>query len=297
MPLKRYKSRKSVSYKPRSKYRKPYQKKKKYAKRKPMTRKRVANIASVKKSDTMQTISIRPDGTAFREPFVMNGDKTYVLPWIATWRNFQTSSTNQVKGLRQDSTRSATSCYMRGLKESLQLGTNDGQYWQWRRICFTMKGDDISVNASTKYRMAYQNENGYQRVMNDWNNMKGETPVPVGFIVDPLFKGTRDKDWDDPFIAPVDPLRVTLKYDKTRYLRSGNNFGMLKTARLWHPMNAMLHYDDEENGGIQNAGTMSVKTHGMGDYYVIDFFRAADGSTAGSQLSVRSTSTLYWHEK
>ncbi|QCS35902.1 capsid protein [Capybara genomovirus 11] len=299
MPLKRYKGRNSVSYKPRSKSRKSYPKKKKYAKRKPMTRKRVASIASVKKSDTMGTMSIRADGQIYREPFVMNGDQTYILPWIATWRNFQTASTNQTRGLRQDPTRSATSCYMRGLKEMLQLGTNDGQYWQWRRICFTMKGDDISANTSTTYRLAFQNDAGYQRVFSDWNNSKGATsqPVPVGFIVDPLFKGTRDRDWDDPFIAAVDPLRVTLKYDKTRYLRSGNNFGMLKTARMWHPMNAMLHYDDDENGGINNGATMSVKTHGMGDYYVVDMFRAAIGSSAGSQLSLRSTSTLYWHEK
>lgn len=299
MPLKRYKGRNSVSYKRRSKSRKPYAKKKKYAKRKPMTAKRVANIASVKKSDTMGTISIRADGNTYREPFVMNGDLTYIMPWIATWRNFQAVSNNTLRGARQDPTRSATSCYMRGLKEILQLATSDGQAWQWRRICFTMKGDDISANTSNNYRLAFQNEAGYQRVFSDWNNSKGATsqPVPVGFIVDPLFKGTRDKDWDDPFIATVDPLRVSVKYDKTRYIRSGNNFGVLRTHKMWHPMNATLHYDDDESGGLENGATMSVKTHGMGDYYVVDMFRAGIGAIAGNQLSLRSTSTLYWHEK
>ncbi|QCX29490.1 capsid protein [Plant associated genomovirus 12] len=301
MPLRRYKGRNSVSYKRRSKSRKPAPKRRKYAKRRPMTRKRVLNIASVKKADTMGTTSVRADGTTFREPFVMNGDKTYMIPWIATWRNFQTSSTNSTRGLRQDPTRSATSCYMRGLKENIQLGTNDGQCWQWRRICFTMKGDDIYSNQSTQFRIAFQSSAGYQRVFCDWNNDKtnGSTtyPAPSVMLAGPVFKGTLVRIGDDPFIAPVDPLRVTLKYDKTRYLRSGNNFGMLKTTRLWHPMNATLHYDDNENGGVEDGATVSVKTHGMGDYYVIDLFRAATGAVAGSQLNLRSTSTLYWHEK
>ncbi|AMH87674.1 capsid protein [Pteropus associated gemycircularvirus 9] len=289
MPLKRYKGRNSVSYSRRSKSRKPSPKKKSYAKRKTMTRKRVVNIASTKKMDTMSTVSIRPDGSAFREPFVMNGDTTYIIPWVATWRNFQTSSTNTVKGLKADPTRSATSCYMRRLKEQIQLATNDGQCWQWRRICFTMKGDDIYAAAGPSFRVAFQNSGGYQRLFSDWNNTKGGTTPPINFLVDPIFKGTAGTDWDDPFVAPLDPYRIGVKYDKTRYIRSGNNFGMLKMVKLWHPMNKTLIYNDDENGGVTDAAATSVRTHGMGDYYVIDMFRAATGAVAGSQLNIRSS--------
>ena len=115
---------------------------------------------------------------------------------------------------------------------------------------------------------------------------------------DLLFKGTENQDWNDPIIAPVDTARVDLKFDKTWTLQSGNNNGIVRERKLWHPMNKNIVYNEDEIGETEGTSYYSTSSkRGMGDYYVIDIIRAGEGGGATDLLRLDANSTYYWHEK
>lgn len=156
-----------------------------------------------------------------------------------------------------------------------------------------------SVSGSV-FQLATETSNGYVRTMNQVGGNSGADPMYTLF--GSLFKGQVNSDWMDPMTAPIDNTRVTIKYDKTVSLATNNEDGFIRNYKLYHPMNKTLVYDDDESGNTSatgmNSSIYSVEGKaGMGDYYVMDLFRARQGSAATDQLAVRPVSTLYWHEK
>nr|UQS94347.1 MAG: putative capsid protein [Corcyphos virus 4] len=184
---------------------------------------------------------------------------------------------------------------MVGLKEAIEIQVNNGMPWQWRRICFTMKGP-IGINQSTSFSLALELSNGWVRMANQVGDNTGSGDQYA--IYERLFRGQNTSDWNDPMTAKVDQTRVTLKYDKTVNIASGNEQGAVRKYNRWHPMNKTLVYNDDELGGTEQPSAYSTSGKaGMGDYYVIDLFRARNGAGSTDQLSFRPEATLYWHEK
>ncbi|ASB32514.1 putative coat protein [Bemisia-associated genomovirus AdO] len=214
-----------------------------------MSNKRILNLTARKKRDTMQSFTnlSAAGGTATfaAQPAFLYGGRTYILPWIATARDLS-SNVNAPNTIAQESARTATVCYMRGLKERIQIQTSSGIPWQWRRICFTVKGNDllIGVNGDGDRQPLKETTFGFMRNVVDWND-KASAAIP---LTEALFKGQRNTDWRSLLNAPVDTRRVTLKYDKTRIISSGNSNGVLRNFNLWHPMNKNLVYGDDEGG-------------------------------------------------
>lgn len=242
---------------------------------------------------TNTTASTPSGGTTFtNQTAVLVGGNTYIFPWVATARDntIGTSSGN----VFNTADRTATTCYMRGLKERIQIQTNTGMPWQWRRICFTMKGDGIYVWNETAYKLAQETSIGWARVVSN----TGTASNLYNYMIPLLFKGQRDVDWNNPFNAKTDNSRLSIKYDKTVSIRSGNAQGMMREFQRWHPMNRNLVYDDDENGEQKAESTYSVTGKaGMGDYYVVDIIAAGSGSTSSDQMSFNPSATLYWHER
>jgi len=113
-----------------------------------------------------------------------------------------------------------------------------------------------------------------------------------------LFKGRANVDWNDTILAPVDTTRVSVMYDKTFTLKSGNAYGALLERKLWHPMNKNIVYDDDENGSTEASSYYSTASKaGMGDVFVIDQFYPGAGASSTDLLQFSTNSTLYWHEK
>lgn len=217
---------------------------------------------------------------------ILTGDENYIFPWLATGRN-------QFGPKYATPTRSATACYMRGLKEVVQVQTNNGTPWQWRRICVQLKANVIYGSNFPDLRFWDNGGNGVHRVVNNTDQLG-----PASVLLDFLFRGTQGIDWSDTFSAPVDTTRVTLAYDRTKRLTSGNQYGMMKSFKMWHPMNKTLVYDDEEDGGTMIPSALSVADkRGMGDYFIVDFIRAGTGGTDADRMSWHPNATLYWHEK
>ena len=145
--------------------------------------------------------------------------------------------------------------------------------------------------------MALQTSSGYKRVVNEILTGGG---VMSTALLNLMFKGSVNSDWNNVFNAPLDTERIAVKYDRFRYLQTGNQNGRGRTLSQWMPMNKNLHYDDEESGGtIISSGASARIKAGMGDYYIVDFFNCPAPQQAGnaSYLDWSPSASLYWHEK
>lgn len=258
-------------------------------------------MTSRKKQDNMAAYTnVTPGSTNGNTNYglggaVLEGTTLYIMPFCATARPGTNASNIQGSPL-DNAMRTSTTCFMRGLKENVEIVTNNGRAWQWRRICISLKGENITGLVGTGYRLDTLTSNGNVRVLNSWGNSL--TDQRFATLADLLFKGASLVDWIDPFTAPVDTRRVTLHYDKTRILQSGNEQGILRKVKMWHPMNKNIVYGDDENGDDEVTNRYSVDTkQGMGDYFVIDIIKAGLGGTTTDRMAFTPQATLYWHEK
>lgn len=307
----RYSSRRAAT-RPRKTYRRYAAKKRTYRKRavrsyrKPMSKRKILNVTSEKKRDKMltwtNTTAANPSGgtTYSANPAILAGGSPtiYCFPFCATARDNTTGvgGTNGA-GIKYDaSTRTSTTCYMVGLKERLEIQVADGLPWQWRRICFTAKGKATLNSAlptpGSSFAPTIEISVGFTRVINGLNATQQSAFYAL------LFQGTFNDDWVDPMTAQLDRERITVKYDKTCTIASGNEDGVIRAYNRWHPMRHNLVYDDDETGGTTTPAAFSaLGKAGMGDYWVVDFFKPRIGSSSTNQLSFNAESTLYWHEK
>lgn len=283
---------------------------KKRAYRKPaMSKTRILNMTSTKKRDTMlcwtnSTASAQQGGSTYsNNAAVVTGgladSNAQCFLWCATQRDNTQSLSGPAGNKFNTSTRTSTNPYMVGLAEKIEIQCNTGMPWQWRRICFTMKGNPLVPNSTasgTIFGCSIETSNGWQRLMNQVVGNPGTDPQYSFMKV--LFKGQNQGDWIDPMTAPTDNSRLSIKYDKVITLSSGNEDGFIRSYKRWHPMRKTIVYDDDENGGNETASSLSILGKaGMGDYYICDLFRARQGSATADQLSVRPEATLYWHER
>lgn len=262
-----------------------------YRKRRVMTTRRILNASSTKKRDTMigysNVVSPRNDANttyaaspAFLQAYTGTDRNIYIFPWVATARTATAS--------KEAPDRNNQTCYMRGLKERIEIQTNSGVPWQWRRICFTRKGAQLT--STTTFKPFEFTSNGYVRVVN-------QLPNTSTFLND-IFDGGQLREWNDFFNAKLNRDLVSIKYDKTISIQSGNASGVLRRFTRWHPMNANLTYLDEELGDTEFTSAYSTNgLRGMGDYYVVDIFLSGGGAGESDRLSFNPQATLYWHEK
>jgi len=223
---------------------------------------------------------------------VMPATQQYIFPWIATARD--NAITGQAPStVFDESGRTSHTCFMKGLRENVEITTNDGLPWQWRRVCFTMKGTALINTQVTGYTLQLEASDGWKRVVNT-----AYGSAAVGAIQALLFRGAAGVDWSNLLTAPVDTTNINVMYDKYRNIRAGNEQGTIRNYKMYHPMNKNLVYDDDEQGGKESGNAFStVGKPGMGDYYVVDIFQPRTGGTASSVLRFEPTATLYWHEK
>lgn len=278
-----------------------------YRKRPTMTKKSILNTTSRKKRDTLLTVSNTTAAAATKPlavgPLYVSGTGNYFGVWAATGRDLVQygGGSNTVV---QESQRTSTVAYMRGLSEKIRIQTSSGVPWLWRRICFKYRGSSVPFNAAATsdtgqaqpYVAVTETSSGYGRLyLNQFINGMGNTLSAEQAI---LFKGRQGNDWQDLLTAPVDTRRVDLASDKTYKISSGNANGILREYKTWYPMNKNLVYDDDENGETEETSLWSVDDkRGMGDYYICDIIIAGTGATASDVLQLTSTTSLYWHEK
>lgn len=230
-------------------------------------------------------------------PLVVTGATGSVTLWNATARDLYTAG--NLNTIVDVAARTSTTCYMVGLSERLRIQTSSGLPWFWRRICFTIKGIFPPNSSSSPTNPEKYYTDSTIGISRTWLNLNiNNSAGALGSIQNILFKGAQGKDWDDYLTAIVDNTRVTLKYDKTVTFKSGNANGTVSEKKLWHPMRSNLVYDDDENGDSELTSYVSTDAKaGMGDYLVLDLILPGRGGTASDLMEIKSTTSLYWHEK
>nr|QJB18645.1 MAG: capsid protein [Genomoviridae sp.] len=271
-----------------------------------MSRKRILNITSRKKRNGMLCVTNAGTTGTSTSSFInaalyVNGSSGGWVLWAATAQNLNDGSST-LGTIAEMAQRTATTCYMRGLSENIKIQTSSAIPWFWRRIVFRLKGNpNFQAYTSAPPTLTgpyYDSTAGVERLLLNSNAQSVSQSAQVSAQQSVLFKGRAGVDWNDPLIAPVDTARVTLMYDKTRTIRSGNQAGALLETKLFHPFNKNLVYDDDESGATEETSFYSTQSKaGMGDVYVLDQLYAGAGASATDLLQFSTSSTLYWHER
>lgn len=269
-------------------------------------RSRVLNITTRKKQDTMVAWggNLNGDGEGYVQgPTSVpatNGGEAFL--WMATARGITIDNTSGESNVNDTATRTATKCFMVGLKERIEIKTNTDDPWRWRRVVFKFKGEDIIRPAAgdEENRVVepwLETSNGYARLFPKITNT-GDLEIGTlnARLQEHLFKGVFQKDWDSVMNAKLTSDHVDIISDKLRTIQSQNGKGRFRTVKEWIPFNKTLIYNDFETGGDVTAKEISAMSKdSMGDVYIADFFEPI---TSGSQLlNFWPQSTLYWHER
>lgn len=213
--------------------------------------------------------------------------------WCATARDLTTAAGGATGTVSQQAARTATRTYMRGLSESIEVQTSTGIPWQWRRICFTKKA---SLGLTAPYEL--ETATGQQRVLYNLSSGQSSDTTDRGSLYGLIFNGTYGIDWTEPLVAKTDRNRITVMYDRTTMISSGNASGKLVKKKFWHGMNKTLVYDDDESGEANVTSKYSTQgRQGMGDYFIVDILVSGLGGGSSDALVFSPCATLYWHER
>nr|QWQ66161.1 capsid protein [Genomoviridae sp.] len=230
-----------------------------YTRKRPMSKRSVLNTTSRKKRNGMLSWSNTTATGASRAiaqgpAFVGNTGAFFIFCPTAMQLDGASTIANQAS-------RTATTCYMKGFAENIRIQTSSGIPWFHRRVCFTLRGPNpfnvVQPGDTPGNTYPYlDTSNGIERL---WLNVQiNGTPASQSAMWNILFKGTVQKDWDDLIFAPIDTARVSLKFDKTWTLQSGNNNGVVRDRKLYHPMGPNIVYDDDESGDTEVTSHFSV---------------------------------------
>jgi len=270
-----------------------------------MSKRRILDITTVKKRDNMQAASNTTTpgtGAIVNGPALIpsntstdvNVNTPCVMVWNATARDL-TNNAGTYNPRSIESARTSTTPYMVGLREIVEVQTASGLPWQWRRICFTYKGPPPGTGPTATFVPYREDSDGYKRMLTQPNGDKNSGQIYDLFTI--LFAGQNASDWRDPMTAKLDRSRITVKHDSIRTIAAGNESGMIRKYKFWHPMGKTLVYNDDENGDSMITNYTSVNSKaGMGDYWIIDLVRSRLAAPSAT-MTFEPSSTLYWHEK
>lgn len=233
----------------------------------------------------------------------VTSDVPALVLWNATARFLSDTPTNPTT-MPTNAQRLSSTPFIVGLKETITIRTDTSNAWRWRRIVFAIKGAPPGFTDPTDTQRVFYpldttgGTTMYQRV---------NTALPFSLVADVynfMFRGfginnvsATPQDWIDPITAPIDTTRITLMYDKVTAINSGNDAGVARTYKRWHPVRKTLHYGDQEIGGQMLPSSVSTTAKpGCGDIYVLDLF-VGNSSDSSDVLDFLPTTTLYWHEK
>ena len=258
-----------------------------------MGRKRILNLTSVKKRDTMAPAENNlaplgvwvPTQTNIVPDVAKPGNVVRFHFWPATARTSVTNIATDSPSKRQQST-----CFLVGIKEETHFEIQTGTPWEHRQIVFSAKG--LGELDWVNNYVAFNEVFGYLRGQNEMSL------VNQAVLADIVFAGVDGVDFVGYMNAPVDRNRFTIHRDRTRQLRGGNDSGQLRKYQDWLPIRKNINYDDTEQGSeIVPSRWSRLGKAGVGDIFFLDMFRSLNTADPVDLLSWRSNATLYWHER
>ena len=269
-----------------------------------VSRRALLNVTSTKKKDTMLSVNgpiadgIQTLGPTRVVPFASGLGEPNTYLWVASAREPVQSSPSNPAFPADRPTRSRTTCFARMLTEKVELQTQSSKPWTWRRIVFEVKGVEL-LNYGVGFASGYSLTGiGYARLVGALFGNSASATIRNNLTAT-VFQGKPLVDWSSLMTAPTDPGRVTVHYDKTLRITSGNDEGVIRNLRFVHPFNKNITYADlEDGGGIEGSPYSTTAKPGMGNVFVWDIFMPhVTAVETADDLFYNPTATWYWHEK
>jgi len=254
------------------------------------SRRRILNVATIKKHDNMLPHVATPDGV------VTPGHLTTGTGFTSL---FMPSARKLAYDAVGESDRNRQVTYAVGYKERVEVNIVGGGVWKWRRVVFLLRGREL-----------YEENTWLAPYFDKTSDIRGCDMVRL--ICQPpsaqrqeirrvLWDGSEGLDWSSEFTAKVDTSRVTLLYDRTFTFNPRNESGYSRTFKFWHRLGRTLVYDEDEEGGVVDSGGSYVSVKGKagcGDMYIYDVAYLAVPAAAGNAaLTFNPEGTWYWHER
>lgn len=261
-----------------------------------MTRRRLLNVTSTKKFDTMMPIVVDTSGVGTDGPLLVTPDDVgggFNSLFIPSARNFTDYPTPYG--------RNSGTIYARGYKDRINLTVSGGATWSWRRTTFLMKGPKLR-------NFFLDNSQGEQ--YDGLGESAGAAPArTIGPMADQIadlirayiYRGRQGLDWYDPYTATLDKTKITVLSDKVYSINPGNESGRTRTFNFWTPLNKNIVYDGSESSQGRLSSAYSTEAlPGVGDLYIFDQLRRDTPNASGTTLPTLRFSpegTFYWHER
>lgn len=275
---------------PRTKKRARKGKRKFARKKRGNSKKRILEVASTKKRDTMRIATINGGTIA---PVGMRGaaspipaDNFYSGIWCPTYRLFNSTITNE-------SARNARTVYWKGLAERYRIETTTNLPVEFRRIVFSCPDRILLTStAAATDQPPFMFESATNRY---WRSL-GTGPMNTDYL-DGIFAGQRGIDWLNPMTAKTDTKRVKVLSDRRYKISSGNDAQTAKEFKFYDVFNKNMTYDDDEAGGlVATSGFAQYSNNGqMQNVYVLTLLYAITNQALTPTVDI--TSTVYWHER
>lgn len=201
--------------------------------------------------------------------------------------------------------------YWKGISETVKLSTTTSDPFKWRRIVFQLEGGPNATGlAENAYRLEKPDFDLEAPLAGDtafptnpypldytYRNRRAAIPLSTtdfGTLASGLFQGQSGIDYSDYLTAKVDN-RIKVMSDKIRTISSQNDAGVLRTYKLYTPINKTMRYADAESGTIDAPNGYAAMNSPMNDVYIMDYFEQLPD--APNTLALLIQATQYWHER
>nr|QCX29346.1 capsid protein [Plant associated genomovirus 1] len=271
-----------------------------------LPRRSILNLTSVKKKDSMGHVTNVGTGsttTFTTNPaiFTQNGAQPYATSiWMfspsARDQTINAGGSDEVAVALRNSTRT----YSKGYGESIQIRTNTGASWKWRRVVILNKNTTLYGTPGSPTPIYRDTAGtGMQRIVAPLNNSQ------FAILTEQLIVGNPGSgDSVDIFAFKFDPNRCKVLYDKTVAFNGGNQYGWSRSFNQYFPIQKTVVYNETENADSETSNYLSAPgaLNSAGDILVIDFLACQSAPDPASGAPVHSLSlTLdgryYWHER
>lgn len=207
--------------------------------------------------------------------------------------------------------RNTQDVYWKGFSEIFNITTDTSDPFKWRRIVFQLEGGPAATGLPENLYVARRADFDLEQPL------AGDTafptnPFPIdyifryrramipmndtesGILFSGLFQGQAGIDYTDFLTARVDN-RIKVLSDITRSITSGNDSGIMKTYKMYTPLNKTMRYADAESGTIDASNGYASMNSPLNDVYVMDYYQQLNN--APNTMVIRSQAKIFWHEK
>lgn len=255
------------------------------------SRRRILNVAAIKKHDNMLPWVRSPEGDLSVGPIqVGTGFTSLFMPSARKLGHDTAGESNRERQLT----------YSVGYKERVEVNILGGGVWKWRRLVFTYKGDALYGGDMT-WNQPFHNKAIDPEGCDMVRLIAQPTTDQRQEIRRIIWDGTEGLDWSSEFTAKPDTSRITPLYDRIFTFNPRNESGYSRSFRFWHRTGKNLIYDEDEQGGAQPAPGSFVSVAGkpgMGDLYVYDIvYLAVPAAGGNASMQWNPEGTYYWHER